>query len=88
MATLQIRLGDLVRDRVTGFTGIATARTEWLNKCVRWQLQPRELKDGKVQPPEVFDEEQCEVVEAEAVPIEKEVPTGGDRDDSIALRRS
>jgi len=42
-----INLGDRVRDRITGFTGIASCKAEWLNSCRRITVQPEELKDGK-----------------------------------------
>ena len=45
-----IKLGSEVRHIITGFTGIATARCEYLNGCVQYCVQPRELdKDGKMQ---------------------------------------
>jgi len=39
--------GSRVRDTVTGFEGIATGRTVWMNGCVRISIEPTELKDGK-----------------------------------------
>lgn len=60
-----VKLGDRVRDSVTGFTGIAVARTEWLHGCDRIVIQPDKLdKDGKVQPNESFDEPQVIVLQA------------------------
>lgn len=53
-----MKLGDTLTDSITGFTGVAIARTEWLNGCVRWTLQSKELKDGKPIGPECFDEPQ------------------------------
>lgn len=58
----RIRLGDLVKDRVTGFEGVAICRSEWLNRCVRITIQPRNLKDGKVIDGDCFDIEQLEVI--------------------------
>jgi hypothetical protein len=58
-----IMLGDLVKDKVSGFKGIATSRTEFLNGCVRFGVNASKLdKDGKIFQTEVFDEEQLEVV--------------------------
>jgi len=66
---MTINLGDEAKDAVTGFSGIATARTVWLNGCVRVSLQPRKLdKDGKVQEALTFDEPQLVLVKAGAVP--------------------
>lgn len=42
-----VKLGDRVKDSITGFAGIAIARCEYLNGCVRVSIQPVKLKDGK-----------------------------------------
>lgn len=60
-------LGARVRDRLTGFTGIVIARTEWLYGCVRVGIAPEEVEDGK-QPADDWwcDEGQVEVLEERA----------------------
>lgn len=70
------KLGNELRDKVTGFKGIAIARTEWLNGCFRWVLQPKMGKDGKVPEGQTFDEPQLEFISKGTV---KEGPknTGG-----------
>lgn len=61
---MAVKLGDLCRDVITGFKGIAVAKTEFLYSCARIALQPEELdKDGKVQDALHFDEQQVEVIE-------------------------
>lgn len=45
------KLGDRMKDLVTGVEGIAVGKTEWINGCVRFGLQRLLGKDGK--PPEV-----------------------------------
>lgn len=57
-----IRLGNEVRDKVTGYTGIATARYEYLTGCIRYELQSRDLHEGKLRDSYVFDEGRLEVV--------------------------
>jgi len=74
----QPQLGDLAKDTITGFKGIIVTKTEWLNKCVRVGLQPRELHEGKPIDMQHFDIEQIEVITADALNIDKP-PTGGDR---------
>lgn len=59
---MAIRLGQQVRDRVTGYTGIAIARTEWLNGCVRIAIQAPVDKEGKHTDALSFDEPQIEVL--------------------------
>jgi hypothetical protein len=58
-----IEPGDRVKDKVSGFTGICTARYEFLNRCVRIEVSPEGLdKDGNPAPGKVFDEHSLEVV--------------------------
>jgi len=58
-----IELGCKARDVVTKFTGIVVGRTEWLNGCVRYALQPDKLdKDGKAVESMWVDIEQLEVI--------------------------
>jgi len=73
-----IQLGDLVRDSITGFEGIANARMEFLNKCIRFQVQPQSLHEGQPIEAHVFDEEQLIIVKAAAAPTAKSKQTGGD----------
>lgn len=56
-----INLGEECRDKVTGFRGIAIARTLWLNGCARVTIQPKMDKDGKHPDAVTFDEPQLEV---------------------------
>ena len=37
----EIKLGDKVKCKYTGFTGIATARTEFINRCVQFSVTPK-----------------------------------------------
>ena len=65
-----VDLGDKVKDLVTGFAGIAVAKTEWLHGCVRIMVQPDTLdKDGKPQEMISFDEPQLEIITAKKVPF-------------------
>ena len=42
-----INLGAKAKDSITGFSGIAVARTTYLNGCVRILLEAKPNKDGK-----------------------------------------
>lgn len=59
-----VKLGDRVKDNITGFEGIAVARTEFLYGCVRVCVQPGKLKDGKTIDAEWFDEQRLDVKSA------------------------
>jgi heat shock protein HspQ len=43
MKNIKIKLGDKVRDKVSGYEGIAVARTEFINGCTQYTVQ-RKLK--------------------------------------------
>lgn len=62
--TFKHNLGDRIRDRISGLTGIITSRSEHLFGCARYWLQPQEHKDGKVGEGCWLDEDSIEVVEA------------------------
>ncbi len=64
-----IKLGDKVKDTISGFEGIAMARTEWLSGCVRWMVEPDKLdKDKKLQTAMEFDESRLVVVKSKPIP--------------------
>jgi hypothetical protein len=55
-----IKLGTKVRDKITGFEGIATSRTEFLYGCIRIGVTPKMDKDGRLGDVQHFDEPQLE----------------------------
>jgi hypothetical protein len=64
-----IKLGQEVKDKVTGFTGIAVFRAEHLFGCIRIGVKPQEFgKDGRLQEQEFFDEGALEVVSDGVMP--------------------
>jgi hypothetical protein len=56
-------LGKKAKDKITGFTGIIVAKTEYLTGCTRYSLQSTELANGKPQDWVGFDEDQLELIE-------------------------
>lgn len=61
MKKIDIPLGSTVRDRVTNFVGFAVARLEYMNNCLRFEVQPP-VKDGELPEPKVFDGSDLEIV--------------------------
>jgi len=58
----EIELGDKVRCKYSGFTGIAVTRVEFINGCVQYGIVPKVTKD-KQYPEEVgIDEGSLELV--------------------------
>lgn len=69
-------LGKLVKDRISGFSGIVTGRSEYLWGCVQYCVTPKVDKEGLRRDSEWFDEQRLELVgqEALSVPV---LPHGG-----------
>jgi len=84
-----INLGDEVRDKVTGFTGIVICLSEWFNGCLRASVQPPYDTEKKQIPNvEGFDVEQLEVItakKAERTPKQVMRETNGPMD--LPVRR-
>jgi hypothetical protein len=55
-------LGKRAKDKITGFSGILTARCEYLTGCNRYCIQPTDLQDGKPIDGLYFDEAQIEII--------------------------
>lgn len=71
-----MKLGSELRDKVSGIKGIAVSKTEFLNGCVRYSIQPKPTKKDGTIPAELwFDEKQLEIV-GKGIVIEQR-KTGG-----------
>jgi len=82
---MKIELGSECIDLVSGFKGIAVARTVWLNGCARVTLQPKMGKDAKVPDTFTFDEPQIKVLKEAVVPQGPRT-TGGPIPSSVTAR--
>ena len=86
-----IKLGDKVRDTITGFEGIATAHARYLTGCEQFIVQPRCVKtnkklDTKNYPKGVWlDIDRLEVVKEGAALVAVET-AGGPQTDAPAPR--
>lgn len=74
-----ISLGDKVKDKVSGFSGIATCRHEYLNGCDRFTVQPPVGKDGKLPDEMTFDEPQLKVLKSAVVEMGSKLTGGPER---------
>lgn len=71
----EIKVGDKVKDKVSGLEGTVVSRTEYLNGCIQFGVQPK-LQKGKTDIVTWnIDEEQLESI-GKPVKIKK-TPTGG-----------
>lgn len=67
---MKILLGIIVRDKVTGFIGVAENRATFLYGCDRYCVQPKIDKEGKMPESKMIDEPQLEIVEGEVAAME------------------
>ena len=76
---VEIELGSEVKDKVTGFTGIAVATTHYMQGCNRVLIQPKVDKDMVIPESQSFDEPDLEVVGRGILPKDKPEKNGGPR---------
>jgi len=76
MAIRKVKLGMEVKDKVTGYQGIAVSITEHLQGCRRVEIQGPVKEDKSIPDGYVFDEPLVEIVGQGILP-EKEEPPGG-----------
>ncbi len=76
MPDFKFELGVLLEDEITGFTGVAICRSQWLYNCNVYALQPKELHEGSPVPNRSFDEPQLIAIET-PVPIHPTNDNGG-----------
>jgi hypothetical protein len=57
------KFGKRAKDKITGFTGIITAKCIYMYGCSQYVLTPEVDKDGKRRDGEWFDEGRIEIIE-------------------------
>lgn len=74
-----IKLGGLVKDCISGFTGVATSRTEYLYGCVHIGISPTRLNiSGGPIESILIDEQRVVVIDKRATAVSKaSVATSG-----------
>ncbi len=72
-----VKLGDKVKDEVSGFVGIAVAKHIYRYGCVRITVQPSIDKEGKLPETQPFDEPQLKVLKSKKVIRKKGDKPGG-----------
>ena len=78
--SMGIELGDIVRDKISGFEGAVMGVYVYLNGCVRIGVAPTRTGDkGELLEEKGFDVQQLEVVKPGAHRIEQKKTGGPDR---------
>lgn len=85
-----VKLGSNVKDTLTGFSGMATGRSEWLYGCTRIYIEPAEMREGKPIEGQWFDEQRVEVIKEQGpvVSADSDAKTGGPQHDPSSNRHS
>ena len=68
---MEIKLGDKVKCKLTGFTGIAVARTEFINGCIQWSVLPKGDKSNKMPEEMGIDEQSLEIIKVPRKKVKK-----------------
>jgi len=69
-----IQLGDKVKDIISGYVGIAVAKTEFINGCIQYTLTSRVGKDNKLSSEEFgIDETSLIVIEKDFVGKQRKI---------------
>lgn len=63
MIKKDIKLGDKVKCTITGFEGIAVARTQFINGCTQFDILPKCKDKGKIPEAVSIDKQSLEVIE-------------------------
>lgn len=64
MSTFKFELGERVKDAATGFTGVVTCRSEYLNFTQKWySVQPEVGDSGLLPEAELFVEDRLSLVD-------------------------
>lgn len=79
MKEFKFNLGDIVQDVVTNFQGVVVYRSQWLNNCNTYGVQPIKLKNGTPQSNIPFDEPQLRFVKKIEYDFEEEKSGGPQR---------
>jgi len=80
----EFKLGMVLKDKITDFEGTAIAKVEYLNGCVRYEIQPRGLKDGNLIEATWIDESQLTTEGKKAVTGKSNPGGPGDRPSEIS----
>jgi hypothetical protein len=64
-----MKIGQTVRDRITGFCGTVIGAVEYITGCRQFQLQPKAKAEGDFVEARWLDEDRLEILNAEPVSL-------------------
>jgi len=71
---MNVALGQKVKDRITGFTGMVTGRCEYITGCAQLLVQPPVKADGDFVESRWLDEDRAEVLKDERFSLTVKAP--------------
>jgi hypothetical protein len=73
-----IKLGQRVVDQISGFKGVVTASSHYINGCNRYQVTAENIQNNEVPVSEWFDEQQL-LVKGKKLILKADPELGGSR---------
>lgn len=77
---MNLNIGDKVRDKVSGFSGIVTGIVDYISGCKQALVGPKIDKDGKPIDSQWFDVQRLEVLKTNFLKLENAATPGPDRE--------
>lgn len=74
---MKFKLGNKIRDKVTGVEGITTGYVTYMNGCIQWNIHPKADKEGKTTDANYYDEQQLEFIDDGIADVASNKKTGG-----------
>lgn len=79
MNIFKLELGMAGEDIVTGFKGIITARSQYLNGCIRYQIENKPKKQGEESKEYWYDEDRIKVTSNKKITLQNKTKTPSTR---------
>lgn len=77
---MNIKLGQKVRDKITGFMGVVTGKVQYISGCHQALVAPAASVDGRsLGEPQWFDEQRLLVTDAKPIKLDNGDSSGSDR---------
>jgi hypothetical protein len=74
----EIKMGQTVKDLITGFEGVVTGHCEYISGCDQLLVQKKVDKDGNKQDGIWFDVQRLRVVDSEVISLDNSKTPGPD----------
>jgi hypothetical protein len=71
---LSVTVGQIARDKVTGFEGRVTGHASYITGCDQFLVQPKVDEKGNLKDGRWFDEHRLEVVDEQVLALTPSVP--------------